>query len=100
MTRIMFLRSAPHVRTSGNPPVKRRRAASRRLLLDLAGKCHIRTLAGDAWLGTPLLHCETLRNILQCEIARPCELWFEKLDSTRSYDLAQVLSRCASKVHA
>jgi hypothetical protein len=59
--RIRFLWSTPPVRTSGNPPVKRRGGAKAALLPDFTGKCDARVIGEDASLNAVLLHCERRR---------------------------------------
>jgi len=58
---ITLLWSGLSVGTSGNPPVKRRPLPKKRHLPDLTGKPHAGRLVANAWLGAPLLHCESLR---------------------------------------
>jgi hypothetical protein len=67
------------VPTSGNPSVKRLAPTKLAALPDFTGKCGIGRLAVNV-----------MRAPYYC-IATGQELWFERLDSTRSSDLALVL---------
>jgi hypothetical protein len=67
-SRIRFLWSTLPVRTSGNPAVKRRRAAKTSVWPDFTGKCDAPEFGGDG-----------SRHAYYC-IARAVELWFERLD--------------------